>query len=150
MNWEGWDFVPGTWESEGGGQPGRASAGGFSFAPDLGGRILVRRSFTEFPPSGSRPGFRHDDLMVVERDGTGATRATYGDNEGHRIDYDVSLTERPRTITFQARAPTTAERARFVYWERGSGSLEFTFDLAPPGSPTFTTHVRGTAHRVNL
>ncbi len=149
MAWDGWAFVLGTWEAEGGGEPGRATAGGFTFAPDLDGRILVRRSFTEFPARGPRPGFRHEDLIVVEHDTQGATRATYWDNEGHRIDYDVSLAEDPRSITFQARAPLTAERARFVYWDRGPGRLEFTFDLAPPGSPSFTTHVRGTARRVN-
>ena len=149
MAWDGWDFVLGTWEGEGGGEPGKATAGGFTFSPDLDGRILVRRSFTEFPASGSRPGFRHEDLIIVENDSAGTTRATYWDNEGHRIDYDVTVSKEPRTITFQSRAPLAAERARFVYWDRGPGRLEFTFDLAPAGNPTFTTHVRGTARRVN-
>lgn len=147
MAWDGWDFVLGTWAGEGGGEPGQGK-GGFTFAPELDGRILVRRSFTEFPPSAGRPGFRHDDLIIVDRDAAGATRATYWDNEGHRIDYEVTLSEKPRTITFQTREEAGAERIRFIYWDRGPGLLEFTFDLAPPGKSAFTTHVRGTAHRV--
>ncbi len=147
MPWDDWDFVLGTWEGEGGGQPAQASTGGFTFAPDLDGRILVRRSFTEWPSAEGCPGFRHDDLIVVDRDAAGATRATYWDNEGRRIDYDVTLTKAPRSITFQSHSPPESERARFVYWDRGPGRLEFTFDLAAPGSSAFTTHVRGTARR---
>jgi hypothetical protein len=115
----------------------------------LDGHLLVRRSFTVFPPSASRPGFRHEDLIIVEQDAAGATRATYWDNEGHRIEYDVTVSKEAGTITFQSRAPLAAERARFVYWDRGPGQVEFTFDLAPAGDAAFTTHVRGTARRVN-
>ncbi len=147
MSWNGWDFVLGTWDGEGGGQPGQGT-GGFTFAPELDGRILVRRSFTEFPPSEGRPGFRHDDLIIVDRDAQGTTRATYWDNEGHRIDYEVTVSENPRTITFQTHGKPGAERIRFIYWDRRPGRLEFTFDIAPPGASEFTTHVRGTARRV--
>ena len=148
MAWEGWEFVLGTWEGEGSGEPGQATAGGFSFAPDLDGRILVRRSFTEWAASAGRPGFRHDDLIVVDRDPSGTPRATYWDNEGHRIDYEVAVSDTPRTITFQTRERPGSERIRFVYWDRGPGRLEFTFDIAAPGTSAFTTHVRGTARRV--
>ncbi len=147
MTWEGWEFVLGTWTGEGGGEPGQATAGGFTFAPDLDGRVLVRRSFTEWAPSAGRPGFRHDDLIIVDRDLSGGTRATYWDNEGHRIDYEVVFSEKPRTITFQTREKPGAERIRFVYWDRGPDRLEFTFDIAAPGASEFTTHVRGTARR---
>ncbi len=147
MAWDGWDFVLGTWEGEGGGEPGQGT-GGFTFAPELDGRILVRRSFTEFPPHEGRPAFRHDDLIIVDRDDAGTIRATYWDNEGHRIDYEVTDSETPRAITFQTREKPGAERIRFIYWDRGPGRLEFTFDLAAPGASEFTTHVRGNARRV--
>ncbi len=147
MAWDGWNFVLGTWEGEGGGEPGQGT-GGFTFAPELDGRILVRRSFTEFPPHEGRPAFRHDDLIIVDRDPAGAAHATYWDNEGHRIDYDVTVSGSPRTITFLTRERPGAERIRFIYWDRGPGRLEYTFDLAAPDAPAFTTHVRGTARRV--
>jgi hypothetical protein len=64
-DWGPLQFLIGDWSGEGGGQPGQASAGSFSFTPELQGTILVRRSFAEYPPANGRPAFRHDDLIVV-------------------------------------------------------------------------------------
>src|SRR5215813_7620141 len=71
-------FLVGDWQGEGGGKPGQASGGGFSFTFELQGKVLVRRSFSEYAATPERPGFRHDDLMVVYQDQGGkGFRAIY-------------------------------------------------------------------------
>ena len=40
-------FLVGEWEGTGGGAPGQGG-GRFSFAPELGDRVLVRRSHSEY------------------------------------------------------------------------------------------------------
>ena len=61
-------FLVGEWKGEGGGKPGQATAGGFSFSFELQGKVLIRRSFSEYAATAERPGFRHDDLMIVYQD----------------------------------------------------------------------------------
>ena len=82
-DWTDMKMLMGEWTGEGSGKPG-TGAGEFSFVPELQGKILVRRSFAEYP------GVRHDDLMIVYREGD-ATRADYYDNEGHVIRYAVKI-----------------------------------------------------------
>src|SRR5690349_24612489 len=82
--WKPFEFLLGTWVGEGSGEPGQGN-GGFSFAFDLQKKILVRRSFAEYPAS------RHDDLMVVSIDESShRPRAIYFDSEGHTIRYAVT------------------------------------------------------------
>ncbi|MGO9231334.1 MAG: hypothetical protein ACLQKA_19260 [Bryobacteraceae bacterium] len=88
-DWGPVQFLVGRWTGEGGGEPG-AGSGAFTLAPDLQGKILVRKSFAAYPAAADRPAFRHDDLIVVYRDGPSAElRAMYWDNEGHVIAYTV-------------------------------------------------------------
>ncbi len=82
-------FLVGSWAGEGGGAPGQGS-GSFSFTPDLQGKILLRKSFAEYPAANGNPAARHDDLMVVYRDGPSRRlRAIYFDSEDHTIEYDI-------------------------------------------------------------
>ena len=93
QDWGPAQFLVGNWAGEGGGQPGQGS-GAFSFSPDLQGKVLVRKSFAEYPPANGRPASRHDDLTIVYRDETThALRATYFDNEEHVIQYTVKPAE---------------------------------------------------------
>ena len=57
-------FLLGTWQGEGKGQPGQGR-GSASFEPDLGGRVLIRRSRSEYPATAGRPATIHEDLMVI-------------------------------------------------------------------------------------
>src|ERR1039458_8358546 len=83
-------FRVGPWPAEGTGQPGNAS-GAFSFAPDLAGHVLVRKSFADYPAADGKPAFRHDDLMIVYRDETShGLQAIYFESEGQVIRYTLS------------------------------------------------------------
>jgi hypothetical protein len=51
--WAPWQFLLGRWTAEASGEPG-AGKGTFSFALELQGKILVRRSRTDFPATPAR------------------------------------------------------------------------------------------------
>jgi len=149
-DWSAWSFLLGEWVSTGGGgAPGQAIAGGFSFAFDLQKRILVRRSFSEFPATDDMPALRHDDLLIVFQDETGkGTRAVYFDNEGHVIHYTVAFSDGGGTVTFVSDAAAPGPRFRFIYRKQGDGAVALQFDIAPPGKPeAFAKYVEGTARR---
>jgi hypothetical protein len=95
--WEPFQFLVGDWVGEGSGQPG-AGQGEFSFAAELGGQILVRRSFNQ-PASGPR----HEDLMVVYLEPE--PRAIYFDSEGHVIHYQLSAPAKGRAVFESSDAP---------------------------------------------
>lgn len=65
--WARWQFLLGKWTASGLGAPGEA-VGGFSFAYDLGGKILVRRNRADYPPKpGEKTGFsdvQYYDLFI--------------------------------------------------------------------------------------
>jgi len=143
-------FLVGDWKGEGGGKPGQATAGGFSFNFELQGQVLVRRSFSEYAATSERPASRHDDLMIVfEEPGVKGLRALYFDSEGHKIQYSVGLSEDKRSLTFITEPAPSAPRYRFVYYRQPQAdSLSFEFDIAPPGSPdAFSKYVDGKAFR---
>ena len=89
--WGKFGFILGEWIGEGGGAPG-AGSGSFSFLPDLGGKILVRKNHSEYPADKDKPPVVHDDLLIVYRDAPDPDeKAIYFDNEGHVIHYDVTV-----------------------------------------------------------
>ena len=57
-------FLLGDWQAAGGGRPGEAS-GGFTFAPSLQGRVIVRTNYAQYPATADKSSSRHDDLMVL-------------------------------------------------------------------------------------
>ncbi len=143
-DWGPAQFLIGRWTGEGSGQPGQGT-GGFSFAPDLQGAILIRKSFAEYPAANSRPASRHDDLTIVYRDeASHQLRATYFDNEGHVIAYNLKPAE--NGVVFVTDAPPSAMRYRLTYTSTGKDSLKLKFEIAPPGKE-FSTYIESTARR---
>jgi hypothetical protein len=69
QDWGPAQFLIGKWKGEGSGSPGQG-AGEFSFTPDVQGKVLIRKSFAEYP------GSRHDDLTILYRE-NGALHAIY-------------------------------------------------------------------------
>jgi hypothetical protein len=143
-------FLVGEWRGEGGGKPGQAAAGGFSFSFELQGKILVRRNFAEYAATAERPAFRHDDLMIVYEDSEGkGLHASYFDSEGHTIQYSIGFSADKRTLTFISDPSQSAPRYRFIFYRQAKDdTLNFEFDIAPPGKPeAFSKYVDGKAYR---
>lgn len=93
-NWSKWNWLMGNWKGEGNGEPGKGS-GIFSLQPDLNEQILVRKAHSAYPAAAGKPEIVHDDLMVIYKgQGGDPEKAIYFDNEGHTINYLISLTEK--------------------------------------------------------
>ncbi len=138
-------FLIGVWEAVGAGAPGQGT-GTAAFTRELQERVIVRRSFAEYPATATSPASRHDDLMVVYADG-GRVRADYYDSEGHVIRYGVTATGRGEAVFLGDPAPG-APRYRLTYRLAPTGALDGEFAIAAPGAPdTFTTYLRWTSRR---
>jgi hypothetical protein len=143
-DWGPAQFLVGHWTGEGTGQPGNGS-GAFSFAPDLAGHVLVRKSFAEYPAADGKPAFRHDDLTIVYRDETShGLQAIYFDSEGHVIRYTVSPAG--GGVVFLSDGAASQMRYRMTYTPAGKDSLKIKFEIAPPGQE-FTTYIEAGARR---
>ena len=79
------NYLVGDWTDETRtGEPGTANAGGESWRVDMGGRILIRMGWCEFPASATRAAFRHEDLLIIYPEGDDAMRGIFWDNEATR------------------------------------------------------------------
>lgn len=143
-DWGPAQFLIGQWTGEGGGQPGQGG-GAFSFTPDVQGKVLVRRSYAEYPASDGKPAYRHEDLTVVYRDETSRElRAIYFDNEDHVIRYSVKAWE--GGVVFVSDGLPSAPRYRLTYTGTGKDRLKIKFEVAAPNRD-FTTYLEAAARR---
>lgn len=130
-DWGPVSFLIGNWVGEGSGSPG-GGAGSFTFLPDVQGKVLVRKSFAEYPAANGRPAFRHDDLMVVYREpASRELRAMYYDSEGHVIAYHLNAVE--NGVAFVSTDPPNQTRYRLTYLSAGKDRARLKFEIAPPG-----------------
>jgi hypothetical protein len=144
QDWGPAQFLVGHWIGEGSGQPG-AGTGAFSFTPDLQGKVLMRRSFAEYPAAGGKAASRHDDLMVVYRDETTADlRAIYFDNEGHIIRYSGKASA--GGVVFVSEGGPGEMRYRLTYTATGKDTLKLQFEVATPGKE-FVSYLEAAARR---
>ena len=75
-------------------------------------------------------------------------RASYFDNEGHVIQYEVTLSEDKKTLTFLNDAAPGAPRFRLTYAKKKDGELGIKFELALPNKPDeFKVYTEGSAAR---
>ncbi len=140
------DYLLGEWVGEASGEPGQG-AGSATFEASLDGNVVIRRSRTDFPATGSNPAIHHVDLLVIYAEG-GLVKADYFDNEGHVIHYEVAFAQESATLTFTSPIVEGQPRQRLTYRPLGKDRVEVSFDLAPPGQPTaFKTHVKGVSRR---
>lgn len=146
--WASYRFLVGTWTGEGQGQPGNTS-GTATFRLDLDDRILVRTSRVAVPASGQRPASTHRDLMVVFRPAPGEpVRAIYWDNEDHTIEYTASVSADGKVVTFVTGANAGAPRFRLTYARLDAARVDVKFEMAPPGSDTFTVYTEGVTKKI--
>lgn len=139
-------FLVGSWKAEaGGGRPGEAVGGSFSFAIELDEKVAVRRSRAEFTPrSPDAAGTVHQDLMVIYPR-KGGLHALYWDDEGHVVRYSVR--SEAGTVILESEPGQPGPRYRLVYARRGADVVEIAFSIAPPGKG-FQPHVTGRARRI--
>jgi len=138
------EFLLGTWEGEGSGDPGQGT-GEFSCAMDLQGMVMVRRNRADYPATKDRPASRHEDLMVIFSE-SGKLRAHYYDNEGHVIRYEVGDPDSQGAVQFLSEA-NAGPRFRLTYMPIGKQKLSLRFDIATPGTSAFKTYIEATATR---
>ena len=147
-SWAGWSFLLGEWTAgDSSGEPGKASKGSFSLAPDLGGSVLVRKNHAEYPPSAGRPAIVHDDLMVIYHEAD-LTKALYNDNEGHVIRYVVTFTSDKKRIIFLSEKSEGSPQYRLTYEDVRPGTAKVLFEVAAPDNPgKFTKYVEAIVRR---
>ena len=127
--WKKLDFLMGKWTGAAGAKdtPHGAGHGGFSFQPELNGKIIVRRNFADYDT-----GVHHEDLMTIYLDGEpAAPHAIYFDTEGHTIRYKVTFPA-PDRVVFESEGAQSGPRYRLTYWLDGA-TLDGKFEVAPPG-----------------
>jgi hypothetical protein len=149
INWDGYQFLIGEWESGHAGDP-LQGYGKFSFNFELDKNILVRLNRTVLPASLECEGYTHDDLLIIYTEFTGLKRAIYFDNEEHIIHYEVKGFPDDKTITLMSVPAPAAPQFRFTYLKTGEDSMEAKFEIAPPGQPgNFSVYLEGTVKRIS-
>jgi hypothetical protein len=144
---EMFDYLLGSWEAEGGGEPGQGK-GGFVFEASLDGNLVSRRSYADYPASQDRAASSHRDFMAVYAEG-GQVRADYVDSEGHVIHFTVAFAHESGTVTFLSPIVTGQPRYRLVYRPLGKDRVEAAFEVAPRDKPDgFAAYVKGVSRRV--
>jgi hypothetical protein len=137
-------FLLGEWEAVG--APG-GETGGFSFAPAVQARIIVRTNTAHYAATDQRPESRHDDLMVIYADGA-ELKADYFDNEGHVIRY-VARLPGPGAVSFVSELKSGEPQYRLTYTTEAGGLLAGQFEIALPGaSEVFKPYLAWSARRV--
>lgn len=121
------DWLMGSWTGVGGGA--EQGVGAFSFTPEAGGQVIVRRNVADYPAQDGKPASHHEDLMVIEGAGAAIT-ARYWDSEGQTIHYQVSAPQ-PGVVVFLSHEPA-GPRFRLTY-RRTSEGLNGSFEIARPG-----------------
>jgi len=124
-------------------QPG--VTGWTTFERALGDRVVVRKNHASYPAKEGRPASEHDDLLVLFSE-EGKLRADYWDSEGHVIRYEVQSTAAKRLV-FLSEARTGAPRFRLTYVWPQPGTLELTFEIAPPGAADFRPFISARLRR---
>src|SRR5262249_4226213 len=135
VSFEDLKFLIGDWEAVGGGGPG-VGKGGFRFTYDLQNKVIIRRSYAEYPASADHPTTRHEDLMVIFIDNaSNQILADFFDTEGHIIKYTVTPSQDRKSVVFMSDASASQPRYRLTYSSLNDTTLSGKFDIAPPGKP---------------
>jgi hypothetical protein len=145
--WARLRFLLGEWSGTGTGEPGLGS-GAATFALELDGKILVRRSRADYPATATAAAIAHRDLLIVYPGASDSLlSAIYFDNEGHVIQYRVLAPAPGGRAIFDSDGPASGPRFRLTCDSTPDGGLEVGFATAPPGGE-LKGHVGGVLHRV--
>lgn len=143
------NYLVGDWvDDRRSGEPGTATAGGESWRVDLGGQVLIRMGWCEFPATTSRPAFRHEDLLILYPEGDDAMRGIFWDNEGHTIHYpNVTMQPGGKGIMLSSERSVPGPRQQLLYDFAEPDRLAAVFSLLVPGSPDFRPYLTWTSRR---
>ena len=123
-------FLVGDWQAI---ETPAGETGAFTFRFAVQDHVIVRTNEAVYAATPQHPASRHDDLMVVYREG-GAIKADYFDNEGHVIRYAVE----PRgdnAAAFVSEPVADEPRYRLTYTISPNGTLLGSFEIASPAAP---------------
>ena len=143
--WKKIEWLPGQWRGEGGGEPGQGG-GTFSFTYDLGKNIIVRKSHSEYNTSDKNSVVNHDDLMIIYSESKDiGLKAIYFDNEGHIINYSVSLAD--KSVILLSEKKPDAPQFRLTYTHLDDSSVNVKFEISTDGV-NFNTYIEGISKKV--
>ena len=135
-------FLMGDWEAIDA-PPGER--GSFSFTLGVQNHVMVRTNSAIYDATPQHPASRHDDLMVIYREGD-SIKADYFDNEGHVIRYTVHAMD-PHRVVFVSDPNPREPRFRLTYAGASDGTLTGSFETAAPGTDTFTPYLSWKAQK---
>lgn len=139
--WKALQFLVGEWVGEGGGTRTGQGSGGFSFRPDVQGKVMIRRNWSDYPVANGNSGLHHEDIMMIYGI-NGSPEALYADNEGHVISYRIEVSDGGGVIRF------VNAQHRLTYRKTGANTLAGTFEIAMPGKTgEFKEYLAWTARR---
>ncbi len=143
------NYLVGDWSDESRtGEPGTATASGESWRADLGGRILIRMGWCEFPASSKRDAFRHEDLLIIYPEGEDEMRGIFWDNEGHTIHYpNVTMLPEGQGILLSSERAIPGPRQQLRYVFEAPDRFNATFSLLLPGTPDFMPYLSWSSAR---
>jgi len=143
--WDKWKWLIGEWQGEGSGQPGQGG-GTFSFSLALNGKVLIRKSHSEYTAEENKQPIIHDDLMIVYPDlNNNPIKAVYFDNEGHTIFYTASFGENQIMLTSD-KIPGIPV-FRLIYTLQDADTVFIQFEIAQDGQE-FITYIEGKSTRI--
>jgi hypothetical protein len=140
-------FLLGSWTGTGSAE-GAAGSGTDRFALDLGGAVVVRHAHSTYASAG-KTADSYDGLMVIYPDSAAPAglRADSFDSGGHVIRYDLVPNSTGNSAQFVSVGPTERPTFRLTYTLHAGGMLDVSFEVAAPGSATFTTVAHGIDQR---
>ena len=100
---------------------------------------MVRTNHADTPAANGRPAAKHDDLMVVYKDGS-TIKADYWDNEDHAIHYTVTAPD-AHTAVFLAPSTATSPGYKLTYSTTYGPVVTGKFELSAPNTSTFATYL---------
>jgi hypothetical protein len=139
--WKALSFLEGTWEAKTqGGAAGAAAAGTYTFAKELSGHVLSRRSNYADCQGPDSFNCEHRDLLYVYEGAPGKPlKAIYFDSEGHVIHYDVS-TPAPASAVFLSDASQPGPKFRLMYELKGA-VMSGKFEMQMPGQAEWKAYL---------
>ncbi len=144
-NWGKLNFLIGNWKGEGSGKPGEGE-GYSSFKYDLNNKIIIRNSHSEYPATKDKSLIVHDDLMIIYFNYSGnPDKAIYFDNEGHVINYSISIPNEIDIIFTSDKIPNVP-LFRLTYSKIENDLVNVKFEISQDGE-NYIPYLEGKSKR---